>query len=160
MNHLLNLVKLTSSFPRKSILDSPIPVSSLPTYLFPGKEILDSFVPSLRLPFRRQDFSSHGLILVVLTICWKKVRFYGQLTQKNTYSTKRQSTAKPNNVPFSWHISAIFWYSLSWKKKLNWPFFEEEFSCCCLQCSICNARICGSKGFFNMNYDMAFRRDM
>ena len=38
MNHLLILVKLTSSFPKVAILDSPIPVSSLPTYFFPGKK--------------------------------------------------------------------------------------------------------------------------
>ena len=104
MNHLLNLVKLASSFPKEINLELPNSCVLSSHLSFPRARNLELLCPlfmlafpQARLFFPRTKFGSFDGLL-------KKVRFYGQLTQKNTYSTKSQSTAKPNNVPFSWHI--------------------------------------------------------
>ena len=101
MNPLLNLVKLASSFPKEINLGFPNSCVLSSHLSFPRARNLELLCPlfmlafpQARLFFPRTNFGSFDGLL-------KKVRFYGQLTQKNTYSTKSQSTAKPNNVPFS-----------------------------------------------------------
>jgi len=162
MNHLLNLVKLASSFPKEINLGFPNSCVLSSHLSFPRARNLELLCPlfmlafpQARLFFPRTNFGSFDGLL-------KKVRFYGQLTQKNTYSTKSQSTAKPNNVPFSWHIYTIFWYSLSWKKNWIGPFSKRNLYMLLSTVSVMHVYV-AEKFFFNnffyMNYDMAFRRE-
>ena len=111
MNHLLNLVKLASSFPKEINLGFPNSCVLSSHLSFPRARNLELLCPlfmlafpQARLFFPRTNFGSFDGLL-------KKVRFYGQLTQKNTYSTKSQSTAKPNNQ--CWTVGAIFTFGSS-----------------------------------------------